>query len=185
MDQQKCRICGERHRLGPCPSTASSSGARRVADRQLPTPTAPPPKGGSRDSVQASGAEDGIALQSTTHPKGAGLKRGRPTNIERARRAAATEMVEIEIPNAPVTQDRAVIYGTASLVFFNADGSTRDATPEEIVEFVRRSDDALYASFAQTESLLAKPRRFDKKTYQRELMRRRRLKARQKQDKTQ
>ena len=42
--------------------------------------------------------DDGLALKTVPHPKGPGLKRGRPTKERAAQKAAAVEMVEIEIP---------------------------------------------------------------------------------------
>lgn len=45
--------------------------------------------------------QDGIALFSATHPRGAPLKRGRPTKKVAVRRAAAVENVEIEISDLP------------------------------------------------------------------------------------
>ena len=42
---------------------------------------------------------DGVALTSVAHPKGPGLKRGRPTNERRAAAKAAIEEIEIELPN--------------------------------------------------------------------------------------
>jgi hypothetical protein len=120
-----CKICQQRHRLGPCPSLASASGPRRVANRQLPAPS-------SGNSVEALGGED-----------------------------------------------QPIVYGTAKLVFYNRDGSTRDATPDELADFVRRSDVALRASFEQTAAAVSKVP-FDKKAYQRELMRKRRAEQKDK-----
>lgn len=70
-------------------------------------------------------------------------------------------------------EDQPIVYGTAKLVFYNRDGSTRDATPDELADFVRRSNVALRASFEQTAAAVSKAP-FDKKAYQRELMRKRR-----------
>lgn len=38
MEHQKCRICGDRHPLGPCPSLAGKSKAEKISDlkKQLP-----------------------------------------------------------------------------------------------------------------------------------------------------
>jgi hypothetical protein len=44
---------------------------------------------------------EGVALTSSVHPKGPGMKRGRPTKEAKARREAAVETVEIEIQKAP------------------------------------------------------------------------------------
>lgn len=41
---------------------------------------------------------DGVALVSTPHPRGEPLKRGRPMKEHAAQKAAAVEVVEIEIP---------------------------------------------------------------------------------------
>jgi hypothetical protein len=72
MDLPKCRTCGERHRLGPCPSshpknTPEASGTARKAPSGLVL--AKP----SRNSVRASTlakVDDGVALTSMAHPPG-------------------------------------------------------------------------------------------------------------------
>jgi hypothetical protein len=58
---------------------------------------------------------DGVALKSVAHPKGAGLKRGRPTKERSAAAKAALEMIEIELQTSgtplrvgrPRVEDRA------------------------------------------------------------------------------
>ena len=56
-------------------------------------------------AIKYAPADDGVALYAARHPKGPGLKRGRPTKERAAQRDATIETVEIEIikPTAGLT----------------------------------------------------------------------------------
>lgn len=58
MDLPKCKICGEKHRLGPCPSTRTASAPKHGLAIKAKVARATTP------------ADDGVALMSIAHPLG-------------------------------------------------------------------------------------------------------------------
>ena len=137
-----CKICRKRHRLGPCPT----SGVKR---RDAPGAFA-----GNRDKAMPPDLPCRNQVEETSVSAGRGVG---PITGEGGSDPDEAGNASAQLPQR---------YGTARLVFHNPDGSVREATAEELAEFVRQSESALRASFEQT----ADAPKFDKKTYQRQYM---------------
>lgn len=82
MELSKCRICGERHRLGGCPESATHAKALGDAKRREKNET------DNRSTVSKadkSPSRTAVAMDASASPQGHGrtavtkLKRGRPT----------------------------------------------------------------------------------------------------------
>jgi hypothetical protein len=80
MDLPKCKICGERHRLGGCPTSSGGGAARGKSD-----PAPPEAKRGLRVPALKSHAPigDGIALTSIAHPAPTKRKRAPKGTFDR------------------------------------------------------------------------------------------------------
>ena len=61
MKHQRCRLCGEEHRLGPCPSSKAVAAALEA----IKAPATPNPEGRPKRSRKAKAVEPGDAQPAT------------------------------------------------------------------------------------------------------------------------